>query len=374
MSITNKKPAGQKKKMPKLFRQKVDHMKFLCPGSYKIDSPEVQKIIEELGLELEQVGFSSLWRDEKKHIAMRFIPRMMTLEFNGQFFKSEKDFDLVRNYVRSLNKHLEIKLWRLSRLDLASDFEFCTPDQLIPFFNGKFWTNHGEVYHPYLDLKASGGLSSTPVYQSSNLFSKEWEARAYDKTLLLNSKYRGKEFPSNIDSRYLTSQVSRLEFEIKSKKALVSANALINNEINYSEHEFFQDVLIGFLEKKQIRIVNPKDSNKSRWKLYWSYQAVLNKGYKRKDIPPMSFVKVEKPKKSVERDLFDTVNPLLHPKEKELIKSLVTKEVALILDDRRMKVQNEIEAADKALALKTISEETYRIFIASMIRIHLKAK
>lgn len=331
----------------KLIRKKVDWLRIIAPIKTKIIDHQdrlsmnayIREICDYLKLNLEKES-DTLYRDNKRHIAIHIFANRVAIEFEGQHFKTPANFEFALKFFQQLNsemfhdslhatspsdtKKLK-KLWHISRIDVTHDYLNATPDLFIPDCIREYKACFGVKYHPILN-------ATTDILETVYLASSKFVIRSYRKDVEIYAKNGSKKGLYDLKSEeYKDKAISRFEIELADSELLKHTNDLFNLPPmpELTESVFVDSIMNTFLETKFIRKRNPNDSNESRWELHRGFESV--KGlFKLEDLDSIESLKVTTDKNLLRRSLRAFVNRAeIENLCEEEIKVLVESEIRL---------------------------------------------
>ncbi len=306
---------------PELIRKKVDWLRVIAPisTSFSLDGQNnsyILAVVEKLKLNLTKVS-ETLYRDEKRHIAISVYKKYVAIEFEGQHFISNANFQFTLDFFRWLNtdnyleslfnielaveRAVKKKLWHISRLDICHDYLNATPDMFIPpspigfkFFGSK----HLPIYN-----------CVTGILETIYLRSAASTVRAYRKDCeVLTHKGAKKKVTGLEEEKYKGKAILRFESELSSAKVLQLANDIFNSNLEISEHDFVEATMSDFLKTKYIRKINPNDTNKDRWPKHQGFESLKDSSVILENIPRSHSLKVPVDRNFLMRFLTSFIN------------------------------------------------------------------
>lgn len=354
---------------PELIRKKVDWLRIIAPisTSLSLEGPNnsyISAVIEKLKLNLTKVS-ETLYRDEKRHIAISVYKKYVAIEFEGQHFQNDANFQFALAFFRWLNtdnflesllnldlaveRSITKKLWHISRIDICHDYLNATPDMFIPpspigfkFFGSK----HLPIYN-----------CVTGILETIYLRSAASTVRAYRKDCeVLTHKGAKKKVTGLEGEKYEGKAILRFELELASAKVLQLANDIFNSDLDISEFDFVEAVMSDFLKTKYIRKINPNDTKQDRWPKYPGFESLKDSSIILENLPHSHSLKVPVDRNFLKRFLTSFINRatkenLSNDKMIEmLINVLKEKEKEPMSDTEQPKSSTVIEIHEELLA------------------------
>lgn len=245
-----------------LIRQKIDWISITCanPKYFEHEKIELSNYFDIN--DFEKVNYS-INRSPSKHIAIIQTKDRLQFQFEGQYFSTEDNYIKVLSFILNRNnffkKKIGLPIWKITRIDLASDFLNCNPRDLLPSMEqSKYSSNFKFTEIPYV----KNNIAESVTYKSPR-----FEIVAYRKDI--EQKVTDgikKAFYDLNDERYKDKEISRLEVRLKNKSCDL-ANSLFNNAFIINEVKFVQILLKDFCKKKRFginKITHDKSGRKQK--------------------------------------------------------------------------------------------------------------